>query len=101
MGVRTPEIIDELRALAVRERKAANASSTAFNNAFLDSIKKFGRVFEPAMLLSFKLKSGDLFGDIAKGPTMIAKGKLRLLPPRGGNKDAVRKIFRSVEEGKK
>lgn len=101
MGVRTPEVIDELRAIAVRERKAANGSSTAFNDAFLGSVKRHGRVFEPGMLLSYKLKSRDLFGDIAKGPVMIAKGKLRLLPPRGGNKDAVRRIFRSVEDGKK
>lgn len=101
MGVRTPEVIDELRAIAVRERKHSNASTPAFNDAFLASVRRYGRVFEPGMLLSYKLKARDLFGDIAKGPAMLAKGKLKLLPPRGGNKEAVRKIFRSVEDGKK
>jgi heterodisulfide reductase subunit C len=101
MGVRTPEVIDELRAIAVRERKAADAKSTAFNDAFLSSVRKYGRVYEPAMLASYKLKSKDFFGDIMKGPALVLKGKLRLLPPTGADKAAVRKIFLSLRGAKK
>jgi heterodisulfide reductase subunit C len=100
MGVRTPEVIDELRAIAATEGKA-EAKSRAFNDAFLGSVRRYGRVFEPGMLASYKIKSRDIFGDIAKGPAMIAKGKLKFLPPKGGDKAAVRRIFRNVREGKK
>ena len=101
MGVKTPEVIDELRALAVKEKKAADAKSTAFNKAFLASVERFGRVFEPGMLASYKLKSRDFFGDIMKAPVMIAKGKLRLLPPKGGDKAAVKNIFISLRRKKR
>lgn len=101
MGVRTPEIIDELRAVAVREGKAADSRIPAFNDAFLASVERFGRVFEPAMLASYKVKSKDFFGDIMKGPALVLKGKLRLLPPHGGDKAAVKQIFIRLKEGRK
>jgi heterodisulfide reductase subunit C len=101
MGVRTPEVIDALRAIAVRERRAAANRPTIFNNAFLASVRRYGRVFEPGMLAAYKLRTGDLLGDARKLPAAVAKGKLRLLPPRGANRASIRRIFRQVRENKK
>lgn len=101
MGVKTPEVIDELRTIAVREGKAADSRVPAFNEAFLSSVERYGRVYEPGMLAAYKIKSKDFFGDIMKGPVMVAKGKLRLLPPRGGDKTAVKQIFIKLKEGRK
>jgi heterodisulfide reductase subunit C len=100
MGVRLPEVIDRLKAIAASEGKAENKQSVAFNEAFLASIRRYGRIFEPGMLASYKIKSRDLLGDIAKGPVMIARGKLRLLPSRDGDRAAVRRIFIRLKERK-
>ena len=101
MGVRTPEVIDRLREISVREKKSSDTKSKAFNDSFLASVKKHGRVFEPGMLISYKLKSRDLFGDMDKGRAMFAKGKMRLTPPKGGDAAAVKRIFMKVTEKKR
>lgn len=100
MGVRTPEVIDHLRAIATHDKKASETKSGVFNDAFLGSVKRFGRVFEPAMLISYKLKTRDLFSDMDKGKVMFAKGKMKITPPKGADAQSVRRIFLKVTEKK-
>jgi hypothetical protein len=45
------------------------------------------------MVTQFKLRSGALTRDLEKFPSMLAKGKIALLPPRGGDRDTVREVF--------
>lgn len=99
MNVRTPEIIDAIRAMSAKERKSNN--SVAFNEAFLASVRRFGRVYEPGMLGAYKLRSKDFFADMSKLPTMLAKGKLKLIPPTGADKATVKQIFVKVKESSK
>lgn len=100
MGVRTPEVIDALREISAKEKKTADGKPSIFNDAFLSSVRRFGRVYEPMMLLTYKLKSKDLFGDMDKGRAMFSKGKLKLMPPKGGDAGAVRRIFMKTTEKK-
>ncbi|MBP7033083.1 MAG: hypothetical protein KBA80_01770, partial [Syntrophobacterales bacterium] len=59
----------------------------------LSSIKSGGRLNEPVMMVNYKLKSGDLFSDMALGLDMFSKGKLSLFGPKTKDVASVRKIF--------
>ena len=81
-----------------------------FHEAFLDGIKKRGRVHELTMIQQYNRKSGDLGeklktggwkGDLKLGMKMFFRGKLKLLPPVCGGAKEVRKIFEQAEEHKK
>jgi hypothetical protein len=38
--------------------------------------------------------------DTGKFPAMLKKGKIALLPPRGGDRKTVRRIFKTVKQNK-
>jgi len=99
MGIDVAGVMDTLRMLAV-ERKAALGEKRPekFNRSFLGSVRRHGRVFEFGMLAAYKLRSGDLLGDVGKFPKMLAKGKISLLPKRSGDARRVKRIFRRAEE---
>lgn len=74
-------INDTLRQMSRQANKVHSASTLpVFNDAFLSSIRKRGRVYEVGLMAAYKLKTGRLFEDMGKLPLMLAKGKLRLLP---------------------
>jgi heterodisulfide reductase subunit C len=101
MGIDLARVMDLLRQRAVEEGMAPAATPEAiFNESFLKSVRRHGRVYELGMLTRFKLRSGALMRDVEKLPTMLAKGKMALLPPRGGDRDSVREVFDKVEKKK-
>lgn len=102
MGIDIAGVMDTLRMLAV-ERKAAvpDKRGKLFNEAFLGSVRRHGRVFELGMMTVYKLRSGDLFSDMDKVPKMLAKRKLTLLPHFSAAAKEVREIFKRAEEEEK
>ncbi len=103
MDIDIAAIMDTLRMMAVeRGVPIANKQSVAFGKAFLNSVARYGRVFELEAVLNYKLRTFDLFSDIDKALSMVSKGKLSPMPKRSGDSAAVRKVFqRSEEEEKK
>lgn len=79
---------DGLRRMS-RERAAANDGSTlpVFNDSFLESVRRHGRVYEVGLMAAYKLRTMRLFEDMDKLPMMLKKRKLRLFPESvaGGN----------------
>jgi heterodisulfide reductase subunit C len=53
-----------------------------FNQIFLNSVRKRGRVHELGLMAAFKLRSRRFFDDVDKAPAMLAKGKLPLFGRR-------------------
>ncbi len=47
----------------------------------LGSVGSFGRVYEFGLMAAYKLRTRDFFSDLAKFPTMLLKGKMKLFPP--------------------
>jgi heterodisulfide reductase subunit C len=88
---------EEARAAGVR---AGQPEAAAFQDSFLDVLRRGGRLHELSMLMLYKLRSRDLFGDLPMGVRMMLRGKLRLLPraPREARR-AVAGIFRRVKQG--
>jgi heterodisulfide reductase subunit C2 len=86
-----PAMNDALRAISVDEGVAvAGTAVPVFNQVFLNSVRKRGRVHELSLMVAFKLRSRRLFDDVDKAPAMLAKGKLPLFARRvrGANERA-------------
>ena len=71
-----------------------------FNRAFLKTVETFGRSYEIGMITAYKIGTGKFMNDTEKFPAMLKKGKIALLPPRGGDRKTVKRIFRKMKESK-
>ena len=98
MGIDVAAVIDALRKLAL-ERGASKQKGNVplFNRAFLKTVETFGRSYEIGMIAAYKLGTGKLMNDTEKFPAMLKKGKIALLPPRGGDRKTVKRIFKTIK----
>lgn len=94
------KVMDTLKAMAVKEGFVTERDVVTFYKAFLDNVKRYGRVFEFGLVTQYNLKSGHWFHDADKAPILMAKGKLPLLPPRVKGAENIRRMFEKLEEGK-
>lgn len=87
-------LMDVLRELALRKGiTPAEPRVPVFHQSFLDSIKHWGRAYEVGLIAGYKVRSGDLMGDMKLGLKMFAKGKLSLTPHPIKGKAEIKKIF--------
>ena len=92
-------MMDVLREMAIEGGfKAKEKNILKLHESFLSCIKSRGRINEPLLVAGYKLKSGDLFSDVAMGMDMYLKGKLSLLSPRTQDMHAVRSIFEKTKK---
>lgn len=90
-----PKIMDYLRGQA-RRQECVNKHAypiVAFHNAFLQSVKHTGRLYEIGLIAGFKARTFRLTQDVNLVPGMLSKGKLNLLPESVKNKWRIKKIF--------
>ncbi len=69
-----------------------------FISTFLNTVKRFGRLYEAGFVGAYNLLSGHLTKDMDKAPAMLMKHKIALRPPRVKGMDKVRSIIRKAEE---
>jgi len=101
MGIDVAAVIDALRKLALdRGASKQKGNVPLFNRAFLKTVETFGRSYEIGMIAAYKLGTWKLMNDTEKFPAMLKKGKIALLPPRGGDRKTVRRIFKTVKQNK-
>jgi heterodisulfide reductase subunit C len=95
MEVDLPKVMDLLRAEAIRRRTVHPRAKEiiAFHTSFLDTIKRFGRLWEVGLVGEYKLRTQRWLQDILLSPSMFLKGKLSLLPHRFKGKGDVKCIF--------
>jgi heterodisulfide reductase subunit C len=87
-------VIDALRQIALQEGvPAAERSVFKLHEAFLDSIRTWGRLHELTMILQHKITSRDLFSNLDMGLDMFIKGKIHPLPKRIKGMDEVKALF--------
>nr|WP_320059291.1 4Fe-4S dicluster domain-containing protein [uncultured Bacteroides sp.] len=90
-----PKLMDYLRQKA-REESCVNPQArpvVAFHNAFLDSVKYTGRLYEVGLILGFKIRTFRLVQDLKMVPSMLLKGKLNLLPESIKSRKKIQRIF--------
>jgi heterodisulfide reductase subunit C2 len=95
MEIDIPKMMDFLREKAYKEKIANKKSKNiiAFHKAFLNSIRKNGRLSELGLLGEYKLATFDLMKDVNLAPSMIAKGKLHIFPDKIKNTKLMKHIF--------
>jgi len=94
-GIRLAPVMDTLKYMALEAGYAPPEPKVyALHCSFLDNIKLFGRVHEATMLIEYKLRSRDLFSDLALGALLFLKGKIPLLPERVKALDQVKELYR-------
>jgi heterodisulfide reductase subunit C len=96
------KVMDALRQTAVREDyHPAVREVPIFVTTFVNNLKRFGRLYEAALVGIHNIMTGHLTRDLDKVPTMLRKGKIALLPPRVKGAAKVREIMRNIEEIRK
>jgi heterodisulfide reductase subunit C len=93
-------IFDTLRKIAVKEDKAVQKDTWRFDEIFLDSIQRHGRLHEIETILRYKIDKKDLFSDTKMGMGMLMKGRMGLLPHNIKDREGLKEIFKKIE-GKK
>jgi heterodisulfide reductase subunit C len=87
-------VIDALRQLALAEKVAVGERTVwKLHEAFLDSIRHWGRLHELTMLMQYKLTSRDLFSDLDMGLAMFLRGKIHPLPQRIAGLEQIQRLF--------
>jgi heterodisulfide reductase subunit C len=101
-SVRCPEeidiakIMDFLRKLALEEKIPVGEEKVVkFDEIFLDSIRKRGRVHELELVMKYNLALLQPFKDAHLGPVMLARGKLGLLGHRIKELGKIKEIFQN------
>ncbi len=98
--VKIAELMDVLREMALEEGVAnpLEKNITTFHDAFLNSVKKHGRISEFWMLSEYKRKRPKTaLQDIAIGPQLMMKGKLSLAPHDIKGKESIKRIFEKLK----
>lgn len=89
-------VMDALRTIAGRkEIPPGEEDVMLFNRLFLDTVNKYGRVYEMEMIGKFNIGSGHLLKDVLMAPKLFRKGKLKLLPAVADAKK-MKGIFKSI-----
>ena len=87
-------VMDHLRQQSLACGSAvAGKKVVKFHQAFLDSARRHGRIFELGMVGWYKLGTGDLMSDARTGWEMLKKGKLKFKPANIKGKREVRRMF--------
>jgi len=93
--VELPKIMDYLRQQSLQRGLVHPKARDilAFHEAFLDSIRKNGRLHEVGLISAYKLRTFHLLQDVLVAPKLLARGKLSLLPHGIAGKADVARIF--------
>jgi heterodisulfide reductase subunit C len=87
-------LMDALREMAIEERIPAKEKNIhLLHEAFVQSIKRGGRVHEATMLIDYKLRSRDFMTDLIPGMRLFFKGKIPLFPSFVKERQEIKKIF--------
>lgn len=98
-GIDVAAVIDELKIIGRSEdRIPADAPFANMVRLNLDSIRRWGRLFEVELLMRDKMtRPSSLFDDVGMGLKMLRKGKLGLLPARGADRAGVDRMVKASE----
>jgi heterodisulfide reductase subunit C len=92
-------LVDSLRQLSREAGVASQQKIVKFHDAFLDSIRRHGRMFELGMIGRYKLSSMDLLSGTRVGMELFKRGKLKFFPENVEGKAEIRKMFDKQKGG--
>jgi hypothetical protein len=93
--------MDALREMAIEKGIPAKEKKIhLLHEAFIQSIKRGGRVHEATMLIDYKLRSRNFFTDLIPGMMLFMKGKIPLFPSLVKGREEIKRIFEKCEKEK-
>ena len=97
-----PRIMEYLRQESLRRGLVHPQAKDilAFHEAFLDSIRRSGRLHEVGLISAYKLKTFHLLQDVLVAPKLLARGKLNPLRHGIEGKAEVARIFERTQTDK-
>lgn len=99
-GIDIAHVMDTLRQLAIKEKISTPQHAVPnFHSAFLNSIKRHGRVNETEMILTYSLKEKGIAGVlklVGYGFSMFRKGKVNPIPHRIKGKGFIKHLFKGI-----
>jgi heterodisulfide reductase subunit C2 len=99
-GCDPARVIDALREIAAESGVSPQQRNIrAFHRSFLEQVRLNGRLYEAGFMLTYKMRSGDLFSDATAAPGMLSRGKLSPMPDRIKATGEIRRIFRMCDPG--
>jgi len=89
-------LMDVCRELSIKEGIATKDQRKIqqFHKSFLEVIRSNGRLYEIMLIVKYKLRALALFQDVIKTPKMLLTGKLKLLPHKVEDTEAIKNIFK-------
>jgi heterodisulfide reductase subunit C len=92
-------LMDALREMAIDEGIHAKEKNIhLLHEAFVQSIRRGGRVHEATMLIDYKLRSKDFLTDLIPGMMLFMKGKIPLLPSLIKGRGEIKLIFEKCKK---
>ena len=97
------QVMDTLRAIALREGRTQQTKLPLFHSAFLGGIKSNGKIHELMLILRYTFASGNIFKiknllkDAVLGAKMFLRGRLAIFPDRIKGVAEVKRIFKLTE----
>lgn len=100
MEIDIPQLMDYMRQKAYAEKTVNKGAKdiVSFHNAFLDSVKYTGRLYEIGLVAGYKMRTMHILQDMNVAPKMFVKGKLPLVPEMVKDKKQVSTIFKETKE---
>jgi len=100
---RCPRGVDIASLMDVLRREALNRGQVvkevaAFNQTFLNGVKRYGRLHEASLVLEYNTRIMKPLKDAEQGPLMMAKGKLKIFPECVKGRKEIKRIFDKVQE---
>jgi len=100
MEIDIPTVMDYVRQESLQEKiihpKAKRI--VASHKAFINSIRKTGRLHEMGFVMEYKLTTGNLTQDIFLAPKMFEKGKLHILAEKIKDTALMARIFKRTKK---
>ena len=89
-------VVDALRELSLTEEKAPDEVRhiVTFHKALLNSIRKYGRLYEIGLIQEHRMQTFKFFDDIPLGIRMFLKGKITLFPHKIKDRKTIQRIFK-------
>lgn len=93
--VNIPLLMDTLREMALENGvHIPERRILIFQKAFLEQVRKRGRIHELGLAAKYKIASGTIFQDLIRGVKLLWKKRLKLLPDAVKNLSDIRAIWR-------
>lgn len=92
-------VMDALRQIAIAEGAAiSEPDALKFHKIFMAGVQTFGRSHEMFLFAAYKLWTMHLMDDMDSGISLIAKGKVPVMPSLVKNRAEISKLFKDVQK---